>query len=42
LDEKDRTSYEENLEEETKMRVEKQETNKSLDLMRKLTDYLGH
>lgn len=42
LDEKDRTSYEENLEEETRMRVEKQETNKSLDLMRKLTDYLGH
>ncbi len=42
LDEKDRTKYEENLEEETKMRVEKQETNKSLDLMRKLTDYLGH
>ena len=42
LDEKDRTSYEENIEEETKMRVEKQETNKSLDLMRKLTDYLGH
>ena len=42
LDEKDRTSYEENIEEETKMRVERQETNKSLDLMRKLTDYLGH
>ena len=42
LDEKDRNKYEENLEEETKMRVEKQETNKSLDLMRKLTDYLGH
>jgi hypothetical protein len=41
LDEKDRMKYEENLEEETKVRVEKQETNKSLDLMRKLTDYLG-
>jgi len=40
-DEKDRMKYEENLEEETKVRVEKQETNKSLDLMRKLTDYLG-
>jgi hypothetical protein len=42
MDEKDRMKYEENLEEETKMKVEKQETNKSLDLMKKLTDYLGY
>jgi hypothetical protein len=36
--------YDENLEEEKKMSVERQvgETgNKSLDLMRKLSDYLG-
>jgi hypothetical protein len=42
LDEKDRNKYDENIEEETKNKIEKQETNKSLDLMRKLTDYLGH
>jgi len=41
----DRFNYEENLEEENKMKVERQvgETgNKSLDLMKKLNDYLGH
>ena len=40
----DRMKYDENLEEEKKMSVERQvgETgNKSLDLMRKLSDYLG-
>jgi hypothetical protein len=40
----DRMKYEENLEEEKRMSVERQvgETgNKSLDLMRKLSDYLG-
>ena len=40
----DRMKYEENLEEEKKMSIERQvgETgNKSLDLMRKLSDYLG-
>jgi hypothetical protein len=41
----DRFNYEENLEEENKMKVERQvgETgNKSLDLMKKLNDYLGY
>lgn len=41
----DRFNYEENLEEEKKMKVERQvgETgNKSLDLMKKLNDYLGY
>jgi hypothetical protein len=36
--------YEENLEEEKKMQVQRQvgdNGNKSLDLMRKLSDYLG-
>ena len=40
----DRMKYDENLEEEKKMSVERKvgETgNKSLDLMRKLSDYLG-
>lgn len=41
----DRFNYEENLEEEKKMKIERQvgETgNKSLDLMKKLNDYLGY
>ena len=40
----DRLKYEENLEEEKKMQVQRQvgdNGNKSLDLMRKLSDYLG-
>ena len=40
----DRMKYEENLEEEKKMQVQRQvgdNGNKSLDLMRKLSDYLG-
>ena len=40
----DRSMYEENLEEEKKMQVQRQvgdSGNKSLDLMRKLSDYLG-
>lgn len=44
LNPEDKNNYEENLEEEKQMRVERQvgETgNKSLDLMRKLSDYLG-
>jgi len=41
----DRFNYEENLEEENKMKVERQvgdNGNKSLDLMKKLNDYLGY
>jgi hypothetical protein len=41
----ERFNFEENLEEEKKMRVEReigQNGNKSLDLMKKLTDYLGY
>lgn len=44
LNPEDKNNYEENIEEEKQMRVERQvgETgNKSLDLMRKLSDYLG-
>jgi hypothetical protein len=40
----ERSMYEENLEEEKKMQVQRQvgdSGNKSLDLMRKLSDYLG-
>ena len=43
-DKEDRQMFEENLEEENRMRVERQvgETgNKSLDLMKRLSDYLG-
>jgi hypothetical protein len=36
----DRGKYEENLEEESKFK-EKSSTDKSLDLMKKLNDYLG-
>jgi hypothetical protein len=36
----DRLKYEENLEEEKKIEIEPS-TNKSLDLMKKLSDYLG-
>jgi hypothetical protein len=36
----DRGKYEENLEEESKFK-EKSNTDKSLDLMKKLNDYLG-
>lgn len=41
----DRFNYDENLEEEKKMKVERQvgeSGNKSLDLMKKLNDYLGY
>ena len=41
----ERNNYEENLEEENKMRVERNvgpTGNKSLDLMKKLNDYLGY
>jgi hypothetical protein len=41
----DRFNFEENIEEEKKMRVERevgQSGNKSLDLMKKLNDYLGY
>jgi len=41
----DRFNYEENLEEEKQMKVERQvgeNGNKSLDLMKKLNDYLGY
>jgi hypothetical protein len=41
----DRFNFEENLEEEKKMKVERQvgeSGNKSLDLMKKLNDYLGY
>jgi hypothetical protein len=44
LNPEDRNNYEENLEEEKKMRVERSvgdSGNKSLDLMRKLSDYLN-
>jgi len=37
----DRSKYEENLEEETKMKNQGS-IDKSIDLMKKLTDYLGH
>ena len=37
----DRSKYEENLEEETKMKSQGS-IDKSIDLMKKLTDYLGH
>ena len=37
----DRHKYEENLEEERKVKSETSSPNKSLDLMRKLSDYLG-
>ncbi len=36
----DRMKYEENLEEEKRIEIEPS-SNKSLDLMKKLTDYLG-
>lgn len=38
----DREKYEENLEEETLEKVKKQEVGKSIDLMNKLTHYLGN
>jgi hypothetical protein len=41
----DRFKYEENLEEEKKMRSNTEvsdNSNKSLDLMKRLTDYLGN
>ena len=44
LNPEDKDKYDENLEEENKVKVERQvgETgNKSLDLMKKLDDYLG-
>jgi len=47
LNPEDRNNYEENLDEENKMKRERVlgaqpgEGNKSLDLMRKLSDYLG-
>ena len=37
----DRTKYEENLEEEKRSRQTQDETTKSIDLMKKLTHYLG-
>ena len=45
LNPEDRNNFEENLDEEKKMSVERnvgQSGNKSLDLMRKLSDYLGY
>lgn len=45
LNKEDKLKYDENLEEEKKMKIERQvgETgNKSLDLMKKLNDYLGY
>jgi hypothetical protein len=42
LDEKDRTKYEENLGEEIKRTEERTTSNRSLDLMKKLSDYLGY
>jgi hypothetical protein len=45
LNKDDKSRYDENLEEEKKMKIERQvgETgNKSLDLMKKLNDYLGY
>ena len=45
LNPEDRSNFEENLDEEKKMSVERnvgQSGNKSLDLMRKLSDYLGY
>jgi hypothetical protein len=44
LDKNDRLNYEENLDEEKKMSVERnvgESGNKSLDLMKRLSDYLG-
>ena len=44
LDKDDKNKFEENLEEETKMKMERQidsAPSKSIDLMRRLTDYLG-
>ena len=41
----ERYEFEENLEEEKKMRIEREvgpNANKSLDLMKKLSDYLGY
>jgi hypothetical protein len=48
LNKEDKNKYEENLEEETKLRAQEpridggQGLNKSLDLMKKLSDYLGY
>jgi hypothetical protein len=45
LNKEDRTSYDENLEEEKKIEIERKvggSGNKSLDLMKKLNDYLGY
>jgi hypothetical protein len=45
LNKEDKTRYDENLEEEKKMKIERQvggTGNKSLDLMKKLNDYLGY
>jgi hypothetical protein len=45
LNPEDKNNFEENIEEERKMSVERnvgQSGNKSLDLMKKLTDYLGY
>ena len=45
LNKEDKNLYDENLEEEKKMSVERhvgESGNKSLDLMKKLNDYLGH
>jgi len=45
LNPEDKNTFEENIEEEKKMSVERnvgQSGNKSLDLMKKLTDYLGY
>ena len=37
----DRKKYEENLEEEKKIKHQETSVDKSIDLMKKLTDYLG-
>jgi hypothetical protein len=45
LNKEDKSRYDENLEEEKKMKIERQvgeSGNKSLDLMKKLNDYLGY
>jgi hypothetical protein len=45
LNPEDKNNFEENIEEERKMSVERnvgQSGNKSLDLMKKLSDYLGY
>lgn len=45
LNKEDKSKYDENLEEEKKMKIERQvgeSGNKSLDLMKKLNDYLGY